>query len=79
MRTQVYRDIRGLIPKLSEYERALLIEELARTFRRESPEEAAAMDAAIQAMASDPDIQREIQAVGDGLPAREFDGATSSS
>ena len=39
--------------------------------------EAAAMEADIQAMAADPDIQREIRALGDGLPAREPDGVVS--
>jgi hypothetical protein len=73
MSSPVLNEIEQRINLLSFDEQLLLLEQLAQRIRRaKQPDRSAADDLA--AMASDPDIQRELQEIDEEFRATEMDG-----
>jgi len=74
MNTSVLTEIERKIYQLSPAEQLWLIERLAHRLRESSMPDQRALERELSAMASDPDIQRELRAIEVEFAATESDG-----
>jgi hypothetical protein len=72
MKSAALVEIENRLPRLSEEEKRLLIRELAQQLT--SRDSALSFETHLAAMAADPDIQREIEAINREFSGTEMDG-----